>query len=343
MTLRRLSSGAGLLFAAALAWPLAAHAELKICNQTSYILYTAVGSATQAELDAHGWVRIEPGDCGVGIDNALTAPAYFIYAKTSQAHAGAARAWGGKVPICARDTNFNTKTKLPIKGCPGSDYYRMPFALVERHGRTSWTATLTEGPSPKSLKEAKRAGINRLLTDLGYHVNVPGDRARDLALDDFHKHMKLPADATDSDLFDALETEALKIVAPAGFTICNDTDGPLSAAIGIPKNKAVDTRGWWQIGAGACSRVVNDALKTDRVYLLAEDKDKRPLVSGPTKLCVADLEFEILGNGSCSKGLKAMGFAVTSTKGRSGYVASIGENGLLPPAPLPAYRTGTAK
>jgi uncharacterized membrane protein len=334
---------AALLAVAAFAVARPAAAELKLCNQTSYVLYTAVGSATKAELDVHGWQRIVPGDCATVVDGPLNKPAYFMYAHTSQAHSGPARAWGGSAEICARDTNFSTKARLPIKACPGDEFYHRPFAVIDRHGKTSWTTTFTESADIKSLQAAKHAGINRLLEDLGYHVNVPGDRARDLALDDFHKRTKLSADATDAELFDALETDAMRAVAPAGYSVCNNTGEALTVAVGIPKGKATDVRGWWQIAHRACSHLTTTPLNADRVYLLAEGKNKRTIVTGSTKLCVSPTQFETAST-QCAKGSSSRGFAVIETHNRAGIVANIGESGLLPASPLSAaHSAGTAK
>jgi uncharacterized membrane protein len=343
MRLARVLIALSVVAVALLAHAAPASAALKLCNQTSYIVYAAIGAATKTELDTRGWTRIVPGDCQTPIPGPLTAPAYFIYARTSQAHSGASRAWGGTVQICARDTNFAQRMKLPVHGCQGNDFYKMPFAVLDRHGNPSWTTTFTETPALKALKDARHAGVNRLLEDLGYHVNVPGERARDLALEDFHKRMKLPADASEADLFDALETEAMKAAAPAGYTICNDTDDPLWAAIALQTPKGIVTRGWWLVTPGACSRAITEPLKTDSVYLFAEHKAKHVIVSGPTKLCVSNIEFEIAGRAACSgKGVTQMGFATTNTKGRAGYVAHIGDNGLLATAP-PPHKAGTAK
>ncbi|HEY1962925.1 MAG TPA: DUF1036 domain-containing protein, partial [Rhizomicrobium sp.] len=217
MNLPRLPIAIGIVFGTLFVGAATAHAELRLCNQTSYIVYAALGAATKSELDTRGWTRIVPGDCATPIPDPLNAPAYFVYAHTSQAHSGPSRAWGGNVMICARDTNFFQKMKLPIHACPGSEYYKMPFAVLDRHGKSSWTMTFSEAANLKTLRDAKRAGINRLLEDLGYHVNVPGERARDLAIEDFRRRMKMPADATDADMFAALETQAMRSAAPAGY------------------------------------------------------------------------------------------------------------------------------
>jgi uncharacterized membrane protein len=220
----------------------------------------------------------------------------------------------------------------------------MPFAVLDRHRLSSWATSFTESPAIKSLNDAKRAGIDRLLEDLGYHVKVPGERARDLAIEDFHRRMKLPADASDADLFNALETEATRLAAPAGYTVCNDTDKPLWTAIGLPVAKGLTSRGWWQVAAGACARLLTDPLKSDRVFLFAQSKNKRVLVSGPAKLCVGESEFEFRPSEACTgKGRSQRGFAATNTHGRTGFVAHVGERGLLAASTAPTHKAGAPK
>lgn len=322
----------GLLAAGILVQARPASAALKLCNQTSYIVYAAIGAATKTQLDTRGWTRIAPGDCATPILEKLTAPAYFVYAHTSRAHSGPPRAWGGNVPICARDSNFSQRTKLPVRGCPGGDFYKMPFALLDRRGANSWTTTFRESANFKTPRDAKRVGVARLLEDLGYRVNVPGERARDLALENFHKRAHLPADANEAELFAALETETMKAAAPAGFAMCNYTGRPLAAALGLPAGKGTATRGWWQVPPGACSHLLTEPLKTDRVFLLAEEEGHQPAISGPVKLCVADGKFERAASSICKgRGLRQAGFAVVDVKGRAGYIANIDDTGLSSP------------
>ncbi|MBV9569722.1 MAG: DUF1036 domain-containing protein [Alphaproteobacteria bacterium] len=325
-------AAAGVLASGLLAQSAPASAALKLCNQTSYIVYAAIGAATKTQLDTRGWTRIVPGDCATPILDRLSAPAYFVYAHTSRSHSGPPRAWGGNVPICARDSNFSQHTKLPARGCPGSDFYKMPFALLDRHGANSWTTTFNESPGLRTPRDARRAGIARLLEDLHYRVNVPGERARDLALEDFHKRAHLPADANEAELFAALETEAMKAAAPAGFAVCNYTSRPLVVALGLPAGKGAATRGWWEVAPSACPHLFTEPLKTDRVFLLAEEKGHRPVVSGPVRLCVADGKFDLRTATECKRrGLREAGFAAVDVKGRTGYVANIDESGLSSP------------
>ena len=138
-------------------------------------------------------------------------------------------------------------------------------------------------------------------------------------------------------LFDALETEALKVTAPAGYSVCNDTEKPVYAAIGMKTGKVWPVRGWWNVAPGACARALTDPIARQKVYLLVErrGKDAKAVVTGAAKFCVTDIAFQIEGRERCgARGLREAGFAETNVKGLSGYAAHVGEEGLLPAAPV---------
>ena len=315
-----------------------AEAGLSLCNQTSYILYSATGYQAGANMLTRGWIRVVPGDCADLLSDPLTAPLYYVYARSAQAHSGPARAWGGTVRLCAKDANFALQSPLTVPGCQGDDIFQFPFAPVATHGRKSWTMTLTESPLIASLDVAREAGIVRLLNDIGFKVgegDSNGNKSRDDAMTKFRQRMKLPLTATNSDLFDALETEALKAAAPAGYSVCNDSDGDIWVALGMKSGTNWVSRGWWKVPMAGCAKTITDPLATDKVYLLVEGHTNGYLVKGSTKFCVTNVEFEIFGNDKCgSRGLSEIGFAATDTKGRTGYAAHVGKDGLLPPAPV---------
>ena len=304
-----------------------AHAGLKLCNQTSYIVYAAIAYPSAPDIVTRGWTRIVPGACEMAISSALAAPAYYVYARTSEAHAGKARIWGGTNEFCARGTNFTLAAQAGLPGC-GDDSFPVPFAKLDTEGKESWITTFTESAHIKNLPDARTAGIDRLLRDNGYRND------RTTALAEFRARMKLPADAGDRDLFDALETGAMKQAAPAGYSICNDGASAIWAALGTKSGGKWLTRGWWKVMPGACAHAITDALPAGKVYLHAEGHGNHHLVSGPAKLCVASITFEVTMSGDCKhQGLIEAGFAATHTKGLSGYAAHIGEDGLLPPLP----------
>ena len=312
-----------------------AAAELKVCNRTSYVLYSATAAAAAGEIASQGWTRIAPGDCQIALRGELTAPSYYLYARTSQAHGGPARAWGGGQPICVKDITFATHHPVSDHDCQSDNFFTLPFAVIDTHRLKSWTTTLSETLAIATLTDARTAGLKRLLRDLAYRIaSIDGhpDKAAESALYDFRKRQHLTATASASDLFDALETTALKVATPAGYSICNDTAKPLAAAIAQREADNWTSHGWWKIAAGSCAKTITTPLATESVYLFVQKVAGATLVSGSEKFCVADIEFDIQGRTRCKdRGLGEAGFARTQVKGLTGFAAHVGETGLVAP------------
>jgi len=323
---------AGLLAGALLCSEPAA-ADFRVCNQTSYILYAAVGYEAGVQMLTRGWTRVRPGDCGTALQGVLNQPAYFLYARSSRAHTGPMRAWGGRIRLCAKENNFAIDVPVGAARCASDDAFLVPFASVTTGHRASWTTTLTEPQHFATPVAATTAGVTRLLGDIGYKVgSAPQGAAKALA--DFHARMRLSSNAGNADLLDALETEALKSSAPAGYTVCNDGQSEIWAAIGVRLNRGGAARGWWDIPTGACARVLTEQLNLTAVYLHATKVGNANLVSGPTIFCTGTGSFEVSIGTKCSgQGQSLLGFVETETRGLSGYVAHIGNSGLLPPVP----------
>ncbi len=299
-----------------------AHAALKLCNQTSYIVYAATALVASPNVVSHGWTRIVPGACKIAIEGTLSAPAYYVYARTSDAHSGPAHIWGGGEEFCVRPGDFTLARQTGLQAC-GGDSYAGSFGKIETHGEKNWITTFTESAKIGSLAAARDAGVQRLLGDNGYQGED--------GLAQFRARMKLPDDAGTGALFDALETDAMKQGAPAGYSICNDSKSAIWAALGLKSGKRWTSRGWWKIEPGACAHAITDPLSADTIYLHAEGHGDHALVSGKMQFCTTDIAFEVAGKDNCAgQGLSATGFAATDTHGLSGYAAHIGQNGLLP-------------
>lgn len=317
-----------------------ANAALTVCNRTSYVLYTATGIASPSEVTTQGWHRVAPGGCRAVTQGDLKAASYFVYARTSQAHSGAPRAWGGATELCVKDTNFTVRDPPLARDCQSDDYFRLPFAAVDTHRLKTWTMTFSESAALSSLPQAQLAGLKRLLHDAGYTVGaIDGrpDPATDKAIGDFRKKLRLAPTASIGDLFDALETEALKTAAPAGFSVCNDTAKAVAAALGEKVRSDFISHGWWKIAAGSCARLSGDLTGTESLFLFVQKINGPPLVSGPNKFCVTDIQFDIQGRNRCkTRGLNEVGFAEARVKGLTGYAVHVGENGIVKPLARPA-------
>lgn len=316
--------------------PAPAHAALTLCNRTSYILYAATSAIQSPGSDARGWTRITPGECQIARKEPLTAESYLVHARSSIAHSGSPRAWGGAYPVCVKDADFTIRQAVTQLTCSAGDTFALPFASLNNRGKSVWTMNFDEKPV-MSPSGAQLAGVKRLLADNGYKITrIDGrpDKATGAALVDFRKRMRFDALAGNTVLFRILEQQAHAKVAPAGYTVCNESGESLLVALGRneagPKSSRVSvSRGWWTVEPASCAKAVTTPLKTDSVYLLAQKKNGSTLVGGPEKFCVTSVAFEIRGAQNCAgRALAEAGFAATPTKGLAGYVARIGPEGL---------------
>lgn len=309
-----------------------AQAALTLCNRTSYILYAATSAIQSPRSETIGWARIAPGDCHLTRKEPLTAETYLVHARTSIAHSGPARAWGGSYPVCVKDANFTIRQGVTQPYCTADDTFALPFAPLDNRGRSVWTMNFDEQPA-MTIAQAQLAGVKRLLRDNGYKIaRIDGspDKATGVALADFRKKMGFKDSDGNVELFARLENEARKAVAPAGYTVCNDGKEALLVALAQRDGDKAVSRGWWTVHPGACARAITTPLSSDAVFLAAQRKSGTGLVTGADRFCVAQAVFEVQGAGNCkSRGLNEMGFARTDTKGLAGYVARIGPIGLI--------------
>jgi uncharacterized membrane protein len=309
-----------------------AHAALTLCNRTSYILYAATSAIQSPRSETQGWTRIAPGDCQLARKESLTAETYLVHARASLAHSGPQRSWGGAYPVCVKDANFTIKQAVTQPVCTADDTFALPFAALDNRGHVTWTMNFDEQPNLGSLSAAQLAGVKRLLQDIGYRVSaIDGkpDPATGKALADFRGRMHFPPIAGNFELFTALEAEAAKTAAPAGYTACNQAHEPLLVAIAQGDGGKAVARGWWTVQAGACARLVTTSLNGDVTYLLAQRKTGGTLVGGAQRFCTTPQAFEIHGAGDCARrGYGEAGFVATPTRGRQGYVARITAAGL---------------
>ncbi len=310
----------------------AAHASLRLCNRTSYVLYAATAVAEPSDVAVKGWTRIAPGGCSTAIHGDLAASAYYVYARVSQAYADTSRAWAGNTNFCVKDADFSLRLPPLFTYCPSADAYEIPFAAIDTHHMRSWTTTFRESPDFDSMRSAERAGLKRLLNDNGARIDRLGsgsDKAEAVALAAFRKRMHLSTNAGAADLFNALETEAMRTAIPVGYSVCNDTNKPFWVALGQKRDRKWVSRGWWTVAAGGCAKVIAGSIAGEKIFLYVERSKDKALVSGPTGFCVTSIEFEIEGRERCAaRGLTEDGFAQTNVNGARGFVAHVSEDGL---------------
>jgi uncharacterized membrane protein len=312
--------------------------DYEFCNRTSYVLSVAVGIKNGAITTTRGWWPLNPGDCRVFIKGPLTSSEYFSHAKTSFVHMGSIRAWAGKHKLCAGKGTFQATTSDNLPCGPG--YSHLDFALVNTGGKPGWRTTLAESEQIKTLEQARVAGLQRLLSDVGLFegaidgvggpkLNEAFTRARNV----------LGVSSGDQSVLQArLVAEANRIQQSSGLTLCNRSSEVLFTAYGREINGKKESSGWYVLLPGECEKVVKDPLNEQHVYGFATVDKPQPDAPvganwrGAHLFCTKDGEFDFEDSANCeTNGFVLTGFSQADTEGRPGHVIEFGG----PDAPTP--------
>jgi uncharacterized membrane protein len=295
-----------------------AHAELTLCNRTSYRVQAAIGLEKRANVATRGWFRVDPGACKRVLDGTLDADLVYVHARTPPVYGTAPIPQTGNAELCIRDGDFAI---ADARGCPISQQARFTAARPS-DAPAGPTVYLAEDAGYDDA-QARLAGIQRLLTIAGYDAypidGVQGSKTQS-ALTKFLGDHKLPADAvTHQAFFDTL-LAAARGPQGAGFCWCNDTKYTVMASLGVVEMGSIVTRGWYRVGAGKCLRPDLRGAP-HRLYSYAEavdgngrtiKRDDAPLSwGGKVALCTRDGKFELSNHKDCAaRGLNSAGFAV---------------------------------
>ena len=273
-----------------------------LCNRTSYIIEAAIGRPEGNGMTVEGWIKLQPGSCKLALPGPLEPKFHFVYARTSTAHRGGVREWGGNTDLCVDPTGSFSLESPPE--CAAMGLESRGFRAVEITRRTRWMTPFTEIDNYTADK-ARAAGIQRLLEEAGVVSNVIdgniGHKTR-TAINAFLKDNGLPATTSEPDLIDFLEQVAKERGRAVGFTVCNRTKNRIWSAIARRGSEGWESRGWWMLEAGGCSRVIDRPLSGAEhfVYGEMEDGDKlRTLAKASDAFCVGRSKFAIVGRDDC--------------------------------------------
>jgi uncharacterized membrane protein len=297
-----------------------AHAELTLCNRTSYRIEAAIGLEKRANVETRGWFRIDPGTCRKVVDGALEVDMVYVHARTPSVYGSAPLPQASHAELCIRGGDFAIANG---RGCPLTQQVR--FAAAHPSDTPNGPTVNLAEEADYDDAQARLAGIQRLLTIAGYDAypidGVQGAKTQ-AAIARFLAARKLPADIVGKpEFFDALIAAAGNPEG-AGFSWCNDTKYAVMAALGVVEMGAIVTRGWYRVAAGQCLR---PDLHGDprRLYSYAEAVDANgraimrgdaPLAwGGNVTLCTRDGKFELADHKDCAgRGLNTAGFALVT-------------------------------
>lgn len=296
-----------------------------LCNETSYVLEAATGRPEGRANVVQGWFRLRPGECRLAVAAPLARGTHFLYARTSSAHRGGRRQWGGDAVLCV-DPNASFMVENPPR-CEQHTLEERGFRRVQINRRDNWRTSFSEA-EPYTLTRARAFGLQRLLADAGYQTrNNRGGvdlRLTAQAIAQFRAAARLGANATDQQLIDALEIAARRRADQLGLTLCNRTNGRVWTAIARRRSEGWESRGWWPLGPGGCARTIDEALLQDSYYVYAalETPEGDRYLSAPgVPFCTSPARFAILGRDECeARYYDTALFSPMPSGGRSGLV-----------------------
>lgn len=305
-----------------------AHADLQLCNRTSYVVDAAIGIEDKGAAATRGWFRVDPGQCRPVMQGKVEAERVYVHARALPVYGASPMAQAGHADLCIAEGMFLI---AGARLCAKADQRLVRFTQVKPTEIEQGLLLSLAEEADYAPDQARLAGIQRLLVIAGYDANpVDGIEGKktEAALAQFLKDRRLSADTAAAPAFFDTLVESVKQADGIGFAWCNETPHTVMAAFGIEEKGAVVTRGWYRIEAGKCLKP-DVAGKPRRLYSFGEAVDAtgqvirrgdKPLAwGGATTLCTRNVKFELADHKDCpGKGLAPAGFAAIDLTGRSG-------------------------
>jgi len=312
----------------------------QICNETSFVLEAATGRPDGRAILVQGWTRLRPGECRAAVTAPLARGTHYLYARSSNAHRGGRRQWGGDARLCMDPSGQFAIENPPNCATMGLEERR--FRRVQINKRDTWRTSFAEA-QPYTVARARQAGLQRLLEDAGFELRE-GRRGVDprriaQAIAQFRATARLPANASENQLIDALEAAARRRSQQVGLTLCNRTRGRLWTAIGHRNEGDWESRGWWPLNPGGCVRTIDEELIEQFYFVhatLETNEGPRMLAAGGEAFCTSGARFAILGRANCAaRFYDEQLFTRISARNRTGLIVDFEERDFLPPGEAP--------
>ena len=152
-----------LTITASIALATSAHAELTLCNRTSYRMEVAIGLEKRANVETRGWFRLDPGQCRQALDGTLDADMVYLHARTPPLYGGAPFPLNGQADFCVKSGDFEIPN---ARSCPTSQQAQFSAAKPSESPKGP-VINLAEEADYDDV-QARLAGIQRLLVIAGY-------------------------------------------------------------------------------------------------------------------------------------------------------------------------------
>ena len=129
----------------------AAHADLRVCNDTDVLAGVAIGYRAETGWITEGWWHIESGNCKTLIEGALQSRYYYLYAEDAQRGGR----WTGPVNMCLAEREFKI---VGFEDCFARGFQRAGFQEHDTANQSSWMIQLTDPKGAAPAAGASAAG-----------------------------------------------------------------------------------------------------------------------------------------------------------------------------------------
>jgi uncharacterized membrane protein len=129
-----------------------AHADFRLCNNTSSRVGIAVGYKENETWTTEGWWNIAARSCETILRGGLVARFYYIYA-VDYDRGGE---WSGQAYMCSREKEFTIKG---TEDCLARGFDRTGYFEVDTGDQPSWTVQLTETADQAPMQPLQSRGV----------------------------------------------------------------------------------------------------------------------------------------------------------------------------------------
>jgi uncharacterized membrane protein len=112
-------------------------AELRVCNQTKYLVNVAIGYNAEKDYRTEGWWTVAPSACATPIKAALTNRYVYIYAVDIDGN----DLMSGGYSMCIERRKFQIDG---VGDCWRRGYIMVEFAEVDTLSSADWTVVLSD-------------------------------------------------------------------------------------------------------------------------------------------------------------------------------------------------------
>lgn len=117
--------------------PAPAHADLRVCNDTTSLIGVALGYRLAGEWISEGWWQVPGETCASLIEGDLANRYYYLYAED----ADRGGQWRGEVAMCVSDLEFRIEG---VEECFSRGHAKSGFFEIDTADKESWMVRLTE-------------------------------------------------------------------------------------------------------------------------------------------------------------------------------------------------------